>query len=219
LFRAFVEMGARLSSLTQSLAPPLAALTATLLIPQHHMSLLSWIGMSVTLVGIMWVITEREIDNEPAGKIARRATPKGLALGLIGAAGQGVGLVLSDIGMQSFRNQAFASNQIRSIGGIVGFGALVLVTGDLVRVKRTIRDRHAMIMLTMGAITGPFLGVSMLLKSMSMGVQPGVAQTFASLVPVMIIPFLVVMGKEHVTWRAVVGAIIAVAGVAILLNA
>jgi hypothetical protein len=32
-------------------------------------------------------------------------------------------------------------------------------------------------------------------------------------------PFLIMMGKEHITMRAAIGAVIAVAGVAILRNA
>ena len=70
--------------------------------------------------------------------------------------------------------------------------------------------------MTVGAFTGPFLGVS-LLNAAIQRTSTGVAQTIAALVPVMIIPFVIVLKKERVSWRAMIGAIVAVAGVAILM--
>ena len=44
----------------------------------------------------------------------------------------------------------------------------------------------------------------------------GVAQTLCSLAPVFLLPFAVVIHKERVSPRAVVGAVMAVAGTALL---
>ena len=49
LFRAFVEIGARLCSLLMALAPPIAAITAVFLLPNERMTTRSWLGMAVTL--------------------------------------------------------------------------------------------------------------------------------------------------------------------------
>jgi drug/metabolite transporter (DMT)-like permease len=215
LFRAFVEIGARLSSLLMALAPPIAALTTVILLPDEHMSARAWLGMAVTLAGIVWVISER-IEQNDSRKHVRRATLFGITLGLIGAAGQGVGAVIAKMGANSF-NYPFAATQIRAVAGVVGFFLLILATRDLRRVYRALRDWRAFVALTFGAICGPLLGVSMLLKSMTMSVTPGEASTLAALVPVFILPVLVIRGKEHVTWRAALGAMVAVAGVAILM--
>ncbi|CAN5613398.1 DMT family transporter [soil metagenome] len=215
LFRAFVEIGARLSSLLMALAPPIAALTAVAMIPEERMTIRSWLGMTVTLAGVVWVISERIHDNDSA-KTIRRATAFGLTLGLIGAAGQGVGTVLANIGMKSLADP-FAANQIRALAGIVGFFLLIVATRDLKRIGASLRDRSALIALTIGAIAGPLLGVSMFLKSMALGVLPGEASTFAALVPVLILPILIARGREHVSWRAALGAVVAVLGVGILM--
>ena len=215
LFRAFVEIGARLCSLLMALAPPIAALTTAFLLPEEHMSARGWLGMAVTLAGIVWVISERVEQNETVKQI-RRATVFGVVLGIIGAAGQGVGAVVAKMGANSF-NHPFAATQIRALAGVAGFFLLILVTRDLRRVWQAMRDRRAFVALTFGAITGPLLGVSLLLKSMTMGVTPGEASTLAALVPVFILPILILRGKEHVTWRASLGAIVAVIGVAILM--
>jgi drug/metabolite transporter (DMT)-like permease len=120
------------------------------------------------------------------------------------------------MGTNSF-NHPFAATQIRAIAGVVGFFLLILITRDLRRCWLAMRDCRAFLALTFGAIAGPLLGVSMLLKSMTMGVTPGEASTLAALVPIFILPILIVRGKEHVTWRASLGAIVAVVGVAILM--
>jgi drug/metabolite transporter (DMT)-like permease len=43
-----------------------------------------------------------------------------------------------------------------------------------------------------------------------------VSQTFVALLPIVIIPFVMVIHKERVSARAAMGALVAVAGVAIL---
>ena len=215
LFRAFVEIGARLCSLLMALAPPIAAITGVLLLPNQEMTARSWLGMFVTLAGIVWVISER-IEQNDTKKTVRRATVFGVILGVIGAAGQGVGAVIAKLGTDEF-NHPFAATQIRALAGVAGFFLLILITRDLHRVWLAIRDWRALLALTFGAIAGPLLGVSILLKSMALGVHPGEASTLAALVPILILPILIARGKEHVSWRASIGALVAVVGVAILM--
>ena len=72
-----------------------------------------------------------------------------------------------------------------------------------------------MAQMALGALMGPFLGVSLLLLAIQY-IPAGVAQTLVAPVPVLIIPFVVVLYKERITLRAVLGAVVAVAGVAML---
>jgi drug/metabolite transporter (DMT)-like permease len=66
-----------------------------------------------------------------------------------------------------------------------------------------------------GAFVGPFLGVWMSLEAADR-VPLGIAQTLVSLPPVFVLPFSRLVYHERIGPRAVVGAIIAVAGVATL---
>ena len=59
---------------------------------------------------------------------------------------------------------------------------------------------------------GPFLGVSFSLMAVQ-HTNAGIAQTIMSLTPVLIIPPAVLINKERVTWREIIGAVIAVLGV------
>jgi drug/metabolite transporter (DMT)-like permease len=62
---------------------------------------------------------------------------------------------------------------------------------------------------------GPFAGVSLSLIAVQL-TETGVAATIMSTTPVLIIPVVILTGQERVSARAAIGAIIAVAGVAML---
>lgn len=89
------------------------------------------------------------------------------------------------------------------------------VTGWWPKVAVAVRNRAAMGRVTLGAFFGPFLGVSLSLLAVQL-TQAGVAATLMSLVPVLIIPPAVLLFKENVSVRAVVGSVVAVAGCSLL---
>jgi drug/metabolite transporter (DMT)-like permease len=82
-------------------------------------------------------------------------------------------------------------------------------------VQNGLRDRRAVLYTSLGAVFGPFVGVSLSLLSLHY-LSSGVASTFFALVPVCIIPFSVYLHREFVSLRAMVGACIAVGGVWLL---
>jgi drug/metabolite transporter (DMT)-like permease len=192
-----------------SLAPPFAALLGWILLGET-LSPMDWLGMGLTLFGVSWVVFERAPKTEGT---VRRATVPGVAFALVGAAGQGGGLVLSKLGMGQY--DAFAATQIRVFAGIAGFSVLFLFLKWWPRVFQAVRNRSAMGYTSIGAFFGPFLGVSLSLLAVQY-IEAGVAQTFMSIVPVLIIPFVIVIHGEKVSLRAVAGAVIAVVGVSLL---
>jgi drug/metabolite transporter (DMT)-like permease len=68
---------------------------------------------------------------------------------------------------------------------------------------------------SLGAFFGPFLGVSLSLVAVK-HTQAGVAATLMALVPVTILLPTVLVQKQRVSARAVLGAVVAVAGAALL---
>jgi len=67
----------------------------------------------------------------------------------------------------------------------------------------------------LGACFGPFLGVSLSLVAVKY-TYVGIAATIIALVPVMVSPMVIIVYREKVSLRAVLGAILALAGVAML---
>ena len=83
------------------------------------------------------------------------------------------------------------------------------------KVFAAIKDRGAMKGTALGAFFGPFLGVSFSLIAVKY-TETGVAATLMALAPVFIIPPAILIQKERVSTRAVLGAIVAVTGSALL---
>jgi drug/metabolite transporter (DMT)-like permease len=209
LFRAFVVIGSRLSMLLMALVPPLTALMGRLLMGER-LAGLDWLGMALTVGGVGWVVLERGRDGQ--GR-AGRLPVSGVLLGLGGAGGQAGGLVLSKYGMRTY--DAFAATQIRVLAGAAGFILLFSLLRLWPRVVASLRDRAAMGHITLGAVFGPFLGVSFSLLAVK-HTQAGVAATIMSLVPVLIIPPSILILRERVSPRAWAGAVVAVGGSALL---
>ncbi len=209
LFRAFVVLGARLSVLMMALVPPITAILGRAFLGES-LSPSDLLGMTVTLLGVTWVILERK----PAEAGRRPNHPiSGILLGLGGATGQAVGLILSKYGMQGY--DALASTQIRVISGLIGFAIIFLFAGWWPRVFAALKDGTAMVRTGMGAFLGPFMGVSLSLLAVQ-HTASGIAATIMALVPVLIIPPVVLVFKERVSPRAIGGAALAVAGTVIL---
>ena len=82
-------------------------------------------------------------------------------------------------------------------------------------VRSALDDKKAVAFTSIGAFVGPFLGVSLSLLALHY-LPTGVAATVLSLVPIFIIPFSVFLHKEHVSLRAITGALVAVFGVFLL---
>jgi drug/metabolite transporter (DMT)-like permease len=213
LFQAFVVIGARTSMLIMSLSPPIAALTGWIILGEKF-TLQNTAGMALTLTGIALVVLNRTPKAGVPGKKGMQFNYPlaGLLLALGGAAGQGVGLVLSKLGMLEY--DAFASSQIRVLSGVAGFAIVFFILGRWSSVLDGIRHIPAMKRLTLGAFFGPFLGVSFSLLAIQ-HTNTGVASTIMSIVPVLIIAPSVIINKEKLTIREVMGATLAVAGVSL----
>lgn len=213
LFQAFVVVGARISMLIMALAPPFAALVGWLLLGEV-LTPKSWLGMVITMFGIVVVILKRE-RKSLNGSIVRKLTSSysvpGILLALGGAIGQATGLVLSKKGMGEY--DAFSASQIRVLAGIAGFSILFIFMKRWSRVWTALKHGSAMKRITLGAFFGPFLGVSFSLLAVQ-HTSAGIAATLMAITPVLIIAPSVIIFKEEVNWKEILGAVITVIGVA-----
>ncbi len=226
LFTALVDVGPRTATLLMTLAPPLAALLAwpTLGEPVTPRSAL---GILITVAGIAWVVLERSPSGRPAGQGHRR---RGIAFSCGAALCQALGLVLAKIGLGHSRRaitghvDPWSATLIRMTFAAV---AVVLVATVLRRALRRSGPAAspgappashwpiALGLITVGAIFGPVLGVWFSLVAVDLA-PTGIAATLMAMSPIFILPLAVWLEKEHLTWRAVTGAILAVAGVVVL---
>jgi drug/metabolite transporter (DMT)-like permease len=75
--------------------------------------------------------------------------------------------------------------------------------------------KRAFMLTAAGSVLGPFLGISFSLIAVEY-TNVGIAATIMAIVPILMVPMVRVVYKERLSWRAVVGACVAVAGVGML---
>lgn len=149
---------------------------------------------------------------------------KGVLLGIGGALGQGLGIVLSKHGMNFYSESAagteavqyipFAATQIRIITGVIGFALIILLTGRSKIFMKGIKDKSANLAILGGAFFGPFLGVSLSLMAVQ-HTNTAIASTIMATTPIIILIPYVLFYKKKVTWIELAGAILSVGGVAL----
>ena len=225
LFKAFVEIGSRVTMLIMSLSAPVAALIGWFFLNETYI-VYQWVGMFVTLSGVAIVILAKENTKQVEIKTlnskslqSRNITLKGILFGIGAMLGQAVGFILSKTGMQTESGylDAFAATQIRAIAALACFVLLFTITKRWGAVKYGVNDKQALTFTAIGSALGPVAGVSLSLLALHY-MTVGIASTIFSLVPVVLIPFAIFLHKERVSPKAIAGALIAVFGIFLLAN-
>ena len=218
-FGALVYLGPRKGVLLMSTAPIFSIIAAVFILDEVP-GWWAFLGIVVTLSGVMIVIYEKEgLSYETPLPPRKKAI--GVAMGVCGALGQGLGLVISKYGMENAASAGansmdpLSASLIRMVAACIFIWVVVVCTGKLKGVTRKGRDRKGMKHMAGGAFFGPFLGVWMSMIAIA-NVFAGVAATLMSLAPVMIIPAIWIIYKQKTNVRGIAGALIAVVGVTIL---
>jgi drug/metabolite transporter (DMT)-like permease len=172
------------------------------------MGLLKVCAMLVTLSGIAMVVGEKGTSQ---GQDKPRRFTLGLLLALGGAAGQAVGFIFSKFGMAGGFSP-ISANLIRVSAGAFALWTWQFLRGELVPNFRRLKDTHAALLIGLGALFGPVIGVVLSLYAINHAHYLGVASTIMSLSPVLILPFSVFVEKERVGFRAATGTVISIVG-------
>lgn len=207
-FEAINSLGARRALLLTMIAPPLAAIAAWAALGERLVAS-SWIGMALTVAGVAWVITERVPGSgRPAAHLIR-----GVWMGVLASAAQVAGAVLTRAAFAQTSVTPLFSALLRMSAAVVV--VLVWITLSRSNKKWTMRRSRDMWGLVLAAtFIGTYMGISLQQFAFKFA-NTGVAQTLLSTSPLFILPITVVLG-EKVSVRAVVGVVVALAGIAML---
>lgn len=208
LFEAFTRIGARISMLIFSSVPPMSAILAYLILGDT-MTGLQIIGMIVTVAGIFTVI----LTQGNAKKVKLAHPVAGVLLAFGGAFGQSLGYIIGKLGLGDYN--AFAATQIRVSAAIVGFVVVITIRKGWPNLIKGLQHKKAMAYTTIGSVFGPFIGVSLSLLALQY-TTPGVASTLMAITPILLIPVAIFYHKEKVQAKEVLGAFIAIGGVALM---
>ena len=216
LFQCYIIIGSRYGQLFMTLAPLAAALMAWIALGQQ-MAPMSIIAMLVTLIGLGISVLGRGEHH----KVSLKLPLNGVLFAVGAALCQGIGLVLSKIGMDHYETGAmpdwlipFSANFLRCIAGIIGFSILLYFREGFKPLREALHDRKGMTVATATTIFGPFVGVGFSLMAVQY-TSAGIASTLMALTPIIIILPSYWLFRQRITWRAVLGAIISVLGVSL----
>ena len=211
LFKTYQHIGARLGMLLMALSPIMSAILAYIFLNEN---LSGWgiIGMAITIGGVILVVAER--SETPASKY--KISKIGIFYGLMGALGQAIGLIFAKVAFNIGEINGFLATFIRIAAAVGVLFPLILLTGNYKNpVKLFAKDRKALSSTITGTILGPYLGVTFSLLAVEHA-KVGIAATLMSTMPIIMLPIARYVYKENINWRAISGAVLAVAGVAIL---
>jgi len=218
LFQAYVTLGPRLGLLFLSLSPALATLLAWITLGET-LNAGSIIGILMTLVGITWVVLDGNPNGKPSGianiDLHQKGYNSGILAGLIAAVGQAAGLVLAKNGLTD-NFPALSGNVIRMMAAFLAIWTVTIIRGQVIStVRQAYNQRSGWLHILGGSFFGPLIGVSLSLFAIQ-NTNIGIASTIIALPPIFLLPVGYFIFKEHITWKAVVGTILAVAGVGLL---
>jgi drug/metabolite transporter (DMT)-like permease len=211
LFKAFQSIGARVSMLLMSLSPAMSSVLAYFFLGEN-LSFFGFLGIAVTIFGIGLVVLDRSEVPETKFKINKL----GIIYGLLGALGQAAGLIFAKFAFQEGEVNKMVATFIRIISSVL----ILLVIALMVKryknpVKLYKENPKALGSTIIGTVLGPYLGITFSLIAIA-NTKVGIAATLMSTMPIIMLPYVRYVYKERLSWRAIAGAFIAVAGVTIL---
>lgn len=211
LFKAFQNIGARLSMLIMASVPGISALLAFIFLGEK-ISFIGIIGMLITIFGISIVVLNRQ--EKPTSNYKIDYT--GIFYALMGAVGQAVGLIFAKNAFNESDINGFVAAFIRIFSSVVLMYPLFILITKIKNPFAVFRNNSKALTYTLiGSVIGPFFGITFSLISVA-HTKVGIASTLMSTVPIIMLPLVKFYYKEKLTWIAITGAFLAVGGVALL---
>jgi len=211
LFSAYKNIGARLSMLLMSTAPIISTILAFIFL-NESIGLTAIVGIAITISGIILVVLNSDNSLNTKYKI----TKIGIILGLLGAAGQAIGLVFAKEAFNSGELNGFVATFVRVFASVLFILPVTIIFRKYKNpIKLYLNDPKAFLFTVVGTVFGPFLGITLSLLAIKY-TKIGIASTIMATVPVIMLPMSKYLHKEKFTWKIIIGTFMAVGGVAII---
>lgn len=212
-FRCLQILGAR-KALLIACTSPLFALVFGFLFLQQHIGLVVLAGILMTLFGIATVVADRRADVEAPGLLPGRFRT-GVIFGLLSAGCQALGGLCSTIGMRDCG--ALEAMMVRLlVAGFVTVFVLLSQKATRKSLSQTFQWNYLKFVIPATAI-GTWLGIwccQIAYKSADLAI----AQTLMATCPLFAIPVVWIVFGHKPTRLAIVGTIVALAGIAMTLQ-
>lgn len=224
-FATIYAVGPRITALLFSLTAPFAVLLGYLVYGET-ISILQGLGILLVLAGILLAIgihegfgagAREEAQGKPrspegSGAAFRWGFWPGIGFGIITAVGQSVGTLLARPAMAS-GVEPFTAMGVRS--GLAALIFVILSATPLGRNSHHPVRAGALGLVVASSFVGTALGMSLLMAALHTG-NVGIVSTLSSMTPVLILPMVWIRGGRRPGLTAWLGAILAIAGTALI---
>jgi drug/metabolite transporter (DMT)-like permease len=210
-FAALNWIGARRALLLEALAPPLTAILALSLL-QERLQWTAWLGIFLTISGVAWVIIERVPDVA----VDTRLVLQGLGCGLFAAFTQASGAVMSRAALADTQISPLWSTLIRLGAGVLVLCVWIVTQPQAWPALKPLRSRRLLVILACSAFFSTFLAIWLQQTAIKF-TAAGIAQALSATSPLFVVPIAYWSG-ERVSFRAILGTLIALTGVGLLVQ-
>lgn len=209
---AINHLGARRVLLIETLAPPMTAIAATIVL-QERLNISAWCGILLTILGVAWVVTERVPGTDDGNSTH---IWQGIGFSLLAAMANAAATVISRL--------AFAIAPITPLWAALfrlsAAAFILLIWAWFPKRQQTTftypywQSRRIILASIFASFCGTYLGIWLQQTAIKL-TAAGIASTLLQTSPLFVIPIAILMG-EKVSWRAIAGVIIAIVGIGLL---
>ncbi len=208
-FEALNCLGARRALLMEALAPPLTAFLALIFL-QERLNPIAWVGISLTIVGVAWVVIERV----PVTQRVVSQPLRGIGCGAIAALGQASGAVMSRAALAGTEISPLWSTLVRLSAGVLVLLIWLMLQRQEWQGLKALRSGKLLAIVTVTAFASTYLAIWLQQTSLKF-TEAGIAQALSATSPLFVIPLAIWLG-ERVSPRAILGVLVALGGVWLL---
>lgn len=206
LFAAINRIGPRRALLITISSAPLTALLAMPVLSEW-LGGMAWIGIALTIAGVLWVINER------ATRVAIIRDQSGIAFAALAALCQAGGNICTKLGSEGMQPMWMAA--ARLLAGTVGLLLILVLRNKLPSLLHAFQTRRRAAGVVVAAVIGTYLGIWLQVAGIA-NTSTGIAATLSSTSPILVLPLARYWLGDVISLRAIIGACAAVCGIALL---
>ncbi len=207
-FSALNKLGARLALLLGMLAPPFTAIFGLVFL-NENLSFNAWIGILLTVSGVVWVITEKSENEETVIDYK-----KGIFFGVLAALSQATGAIFTRFAFTETVVSPLQSSAYRLLGGFFVLFVWSLFAPQKGSWVSFFTNKKAVLYFSIAVFLGTFLGIW--LQQISLfHTDAGIAQTLFATSPLFILGISLILGRK-VSLRAFGGVVVSLVGIFLL---
>jgi len=206
-FKALIQLGPRLTILLGTLGPVFTVILAVIFLRESP-SFLTWMGIPLIIGGTTWVLWERT----PREKI-KTGWSSGIKYAILSALCMSLGIIFAKIGVASC--SALQATFIRFLWSVIGLTFWGWVTHELKIWLTPFRNPRLLRLIFFAVLVAIFGGFWLFLVALKY-IDASVAATLNSTTPLFILPMAVFLLKEKISFRAIIGAVVAVGGIILI---